>query len=83
MIQDIDAGAAADVAIICQYLPAGLQLVMLQTQLLLHSIQDCWTTWIKIKTPQTINRSFDTGISNNLAKCSEALLKVKGGVQGS
>jgi hypothetical protein len=73
MIQDIDAGAAADVAIICQYLPAGLQLVMLQTQLLLHSIQDCWTTWIKIKTPQTINRSFDTGTPKFLTTLQSAV----------
>jgi hypothetical protein len=73
MIQDIDAGAAADVAIICQYLPAGLQLVMLQTQLLLHSIQDCWTTWIKIKTPQTINRSFDTGTQKFLSTLQSAV----------
>jgi hypothetical protein len=73
MVQHIDAGAAADVAIICQYLPAGLQLVMLQTQLLLHSIQDCWTTWIKIKTPQTINRSFDTGAPKFLTTLQSAV----------
>jgi hypothetical protein len=44
MVQHIDAGAAADVAIIRQYLSAGLQLLRLKIQLLLYSIQNCWAT---------------------------------------